>query len=144
MRAKDRACETCIYTITMDAAVQKVLVDLKIVSLVQSKGRLRMVHDALAVETPSLLTPIKRYLYNDNRHAVCQRIKQRLVELETLLSQRHIEDPWIIEEVAKMLEPLKQGINNLKETYSQDSQVCVHLDLITSRINNLAKIYFTQ
>lgn len=128
----------------MDATVQKVLIDLKIVGLVQSKGRLRMANDALAVEIPSVFTPIKRYWLNDNRHAVCQRIKQRLVELELLLSQRHIEDPWIVEEVAKLLDPLKQGINNLKETYSRDSQVCVHLDLITSRINNLAKMYFTQ
>jgi hypothetical protein len=101
----------------MDATVQKVLVDLKIVSLVQPKGRLRLSNEALAVEHPSLLTPIKRCLFHQNRILVCQRIRQRVVELETLLQQKHIDDNWILEEVVKLIEPLKQGLNNLKETY---------------------------
>lgn len=125
----------------MDATVQKVLVDLKIVSLVQPKGRLRLSNEALAVEHPSLLTPIKRCLFRQNRILVCQRIRQRVVELETLLQQKHIDDNWILEEVVKLIEPLKQGLNNLKETYSTDSQVCVCLDLMTARINHLASAY---
>ena len=125
----------------MDATVQKVLVDLKIVSLVQPKGRLRLSDEALAVENPSMLTPIKRCLFRQNRILICQRIRQRVVELETLLQQKQIDDNWILEEVVKLIEPLKQGVNNLKETYSTDSQVCVNLELITARINHLATTY---
>lgn len=125
----------------MDATVQKVLVDLKIVSLVQPKGRLQLVDEALAVENASMMTPIKRFLFRQNRILICQRIRQRVVELETLLQQKQIDDSWILDEVVKLIEPLKQGVNNLKETYSTDSQVCVNLELITARINHLATTY---
>ena len=125
----------------MDTAIQNILVDLKIISMVEPKGRLYLYNGVLAVESTSFWVPIKRYVYNSNRHAVCQRIKQRILELETLFHQKHIADSWIRDEISKLIEPVKYGISNLKETYSKDSQLCANLDLINSRLNNVSQTF---
>lgn len=125
----------------MDTTIQNVLVDLKIVSMVEPKGKLYLFNGVLAVETNSVWVPIKRYMYNSNRYAVCQRIKQRIMELETLFVNNHIADGWIREEVSKVVEPVKNGIANLKETYANDSQICANLDLMISRLNNVSNMY---
>jgi hypothetical protein len=123
----------------MDTTIQNVLVDLKIISMVEPKGKLYLFNGVLAVESNSFWVPLKRYLYNSNRHAVCQRIKQRIIELETLFNQKHISEGWIRDEISKIIEPVKYGLSNLKETYSSDSQLCANFDLMMSRLDNISQ-----
>ena len=125
----------------MDSTIQNVLIDLKIVTLVEPKGKLYLLNGTLAVETNSFWMPLKRFINSSNRYTICQRIKQRIIELETLFIQNHINDGWIRDEISKLIEPVKHGLNNLKETYASDSQMCVNLDLMTSRLNNISKIH---
>lgn len=125
----------------MDSTIQNVLIDLKIVTLVEPKGKLYLLNGTLAVETNSFWMPLKRFINSSNRYTICQRIKQRILELETLFMQNHINDGWIRDEISKLIEPVKHGLNNLKETYASDSQMCVNLDLMTSRLNNISKIH---
>lgn len=125
----------------MDSTIQNVLIDLKIVTLVEPKGKLYLLNGTLAVESKSFWMPLKRFINSSNRYTICQRIKQRILELETLFMQNHINDGWIRDEISKLIEPVKNGLSNLKETYASDSQMCVNLDLMTSRLNNISKIH---
>lgn len=128
----------------MDNTIQSVLVDLKVVSMVEPNGKMCLYNGILYVEPTSLWLPFKRYLMSNNRYTMSQRIKQRIQELETLFSQNHIKDDWIKEEIMKLIEPLKNGIINLKDTYSNDSQMCANFDLMVSRINNINVIYLLK
>jgi hypothetical protein len=128
----------------MDNTIQSVLVDLKIISMVEPNGKMCLYNGILYVEPTSLWLPFKRYLMSNNRYTMSQRIKQRIQELETLFLQNHIKDDWIKEEIMKLIEPLKNGIINLKDTYSNDSQMCANFDLMVSRINNINVIYLLK
>lgn len=125
----------------MDTTIQNVIVDLKIVSMVEPNGKLYLYNGVLALEPLSFWVSFKRYMLNSNRHTISQRIKQRLLELETLFAQNHIKDGWIREEIIKIVEPVKNGLSNLKETYANDSQMCVNFDLMIARLNNIASTY---
>jgi hypothetical protein len=128
----------------MDNTIQSVLVDLKIISMVEPNGKMCLYNGILYVEPTSLWLPFKRYLMSNNRYTMSQRKKQRIQELETLFLQNHIKDDWIKEEIMKLIEPLKNGIINLKDTYSNDSQMCANFDLMVSRINNINVIYLLK
>lgn len=110
--------------------------------MVQPKGRLCLLHGVLAVEPQAFYVPIKRYLENSNRQLVYQRIKQRISELETLFTQNLLNDEeWVKEELCKLIDPVRNGIINLKETYQSDSQMCAYLDILLSRFHHICKIY---
>ena len=125
----------------MDSTIHNVLLDLKILSMVEPKGRLCLINGVLAVEPQTFWLPVKRYIWNIDRNILYQRIKQRALELETLFIQQMINEDWIKEEITKLIEPVRNGIRNLKETYATDSQMCAYLDLIVSRFNNISKTY---
>lgn len=125
----------------MDSTIHNIILDLKIVSMVEPKGRLCLINGVLAVESQTIWLPIKRYIWNSDRNLVYQRIKQRVLELETLFQQKIIQEDWIKEELTKLIEPVRNGIRNLKETYANDSQMCAYLDLIISRFNHISKTY---
>ena len=130
-----------LMTITDDTqanTIQNILVDLKVVSMVEPTGKLCVHNGVLLVESFSILTPIKRYLSNNNRYTICRKIKYRIIELETLFLHNHIKEQWIKDEITRLIEPLKNGIMNLRENYSSDSQMCANFDLMISRI----KLYF--
>lgn len=118
----------------MDSTVQDILVDLKIISMLEPNRKLYLHDDNLALEAVSLFLPIKRYLSNSNRRNVTQRIKQRIIELENLFTQNVLKEEWIKNEISKIIEPVKIGLKNLQDTYSEDSQIRAHLDLFIARL----------
>ena len=128
----------------MDSTIQNIIIDLKIISMLEPKGKLCMINGVLAVEAQSIWVPVKRYIYNNNRQSIFQRIKQRILELENLFSHKHICDGWIKNEFASLMEPVKLGLHHLKETYIEDSQLCANLDLIISRLNNIQNQYIEK
>ena len=88
----------------MDSTIHNVLLDLKILSMVEPKGRLCLINGVLAVEPQTFWLPVKRYIWNIDRNILYQRIKQRVLELETLFIQQMINEDWIKEEITKLLE----------------------------------------
>lgn len=63
----------------MDESIQELLIDLKIISMVEPSGKLYMHDGNLALEPVSIWQPLRRYLSNSNRSVVSQKIKQRIV-----------------------------------------------------------------
>lgn len=128
----------------MEESIQELLIDLKIISMVEPSGKLYMQGGNLALEPVSLWQPVRRYLSNSNRNIVSQKIKQRIVELETLLKDKQIKQDWILREIYIMLEPLKNGLCNLQQTYVNDSQIQAAFSLFLARLENIEKLYFKE
>lgn len=127
---------------SMDESIQELLIDLKIMSMVEPNGKLYMQGGNLALEPVSIWQPVRRYLSNSNRTIVSHKIKQRIVELENLLKDNQIKHEWILHELFVMLEPLKNGLANLQNTYASDSQIQAMFSLFLARLENIEKSYF--
>lgn len=128
----------------MEESIQELLIDLKIISMVEPHGKLYMHGGNLALEPVSLWQPVRRYLSNSNRGIVSQKIKQRIIELETLLKDQQIKQKWIMHELFVLLEPVKNGLSNLQQTYIQDSQINALFSLFLARLENIEKLYFKE
>ena len=140
----------------MDITIQELIVDLKVISLIEPNGKLYLNHGSFALEINSFLLPIKRYLYTSfggarplgaydiNRYTICQKIHNRVNELESLLKNKQISQDWIKHEIAKMIKPMRKGLYNLQQTYITDSQIRASLDLIISLVEHIGNAYFTE
>ena len=128
----------------MEESIQELLIDLKIISMVDPQGKLYMHGGNLALEPVSLWQPVRRYLSNSNRGIVSQKIKQRIIELETLLKDQQIKQKWIMRELFVLLEPVKNGLSNLQQTYVHDSQINALFSLFLARLENIEKLYFKE
>nr|QOI90643.1 hypothetical protein HWQ62_00512 [Pyramimonas orientalis virus] len=126
----------------MDESINDMLLDLKILSMVQPDGKLYLINGVLALEPVSIFQPIRRYWSNNNRQTVSLRLKQRIMELEMLLLDKQIKHDWILREIENLIEPVKTGIGNLQETYSTDSQIKATFALFVSRLSNIQKMFF--
>ena len=126
----------------MEESIQELLIDLKIMSMVEPNVKLYMQGGNLALEPVSIWQPVRRYLSNSNRTIVSHKIKQRIVELENLLKDNQIKQDWILQELFVMIEPLKSGLANLQNTYSSDSQIQAMFSLFLARLDNIEKVYF--
>lgn len=115
--------------------LQDIWIDFKIISMLEPARKLYINDDALALEPISLFSPLKRWLTNSNRRCVIIRIKQRVEELETYFKKKDYEDKdWVRVEIIKLIDPVKEGLRNLRETYADDSQIAANIELIIARL----------
>lgn len=128
----------------MDESIQELLIDLKIISMVEPNGKLYMHDGNLALEPVSIWQPIRRYLSNSNRSVVSQKIKQRIQELEALLKDNQIKHPWVLREIFVVLDPVKNGLCNLQQTYLNDSQIQAIFSIFLARLDNIERLYFKE
>jgi hypothetical protein len=128
----------------MEESINDLLLDLKILSMVQPSGKVYLINGVLALEPISIFQPIRRYWSNNNRLTVSLRLKQRIMELEMLLLEKQIKQEWIISEIKNLIEPVKTGIANLQDTYSTDSQINATFALFIARLTNIQAMFFTK
>lgn len=128
----------------MEESIQELLIDLKIISMVEPSGKLYMHGGNLALEPISIWQPLRRYLSNSNRSVVSQKIKQRILELENLLRENQINHPWVLREIFVILESVKNGLGNLQQTYCNDSQIQAMFSLFIARLENIERLYFKE
>jgi hypothetical protein len=126
----------------MEESINDLLIDLKILSMVQPSGKLYLINGVLALEPVSIFQPIRRYWSNNNRQTVSLRLKQRITELEIILLEKQIKHEWIVTEIENLIEPVKTGIENLQETYLTDSQIHATFALFIARLNNIQAMFF--
>ena len=126
----------------MEESINDLLVDLKIISMVPPGGKLYLINGVLALEPVSIFQPIRRYWSNNNKQTVSHRLKQRIMELETLLLEKQIKHEWVLTEIENLIDTVKTGIENLQDTYSTDSQIKATFALFISRLNNIQLTYF--
>lgn len=118
--------------------IEEILADVKIIALLHPKQKLYIADNRLALEKESGYLPaLWRYLGNQTRRTVLSKIRQRVCELENYINNDLIKEPWIQSEFKSIKDSVIQGLGNLQETYQDDSQTYVSIDIIIKRIVNL-------
>ena len=109
--------------------VEEIKVNLRVISQIERGQRLMTRGSYLNIE-PKTLVPecIRRWNRQDNRNETLKRINN--VVNHALLVLPHPEL-----NIKSYLETSKQGIINLKETYSTCNQTCARLDIVLDKIN---------
>ena len=122
--------------------IEYLLTELKVISQIPTNGRLCISNGMLSVETYVFWLPLKRWILMDNRYTVIMHIKQLFVDLELFMKHNKTDiEEWILQELISMFENVKQGLSNLKLTYSDDAQTTAHIDMILAKFENILTKY---
>lgn len=125
----------------MQTNIQDIIVDLKVLAMIEPNGKVWVKNGRFALEPASIILPLKRYMYNINRYTICQNISNRVCDLEHCFVLDCVKDDWMKYEIHKTIEPVKQGLFNLQQTYLGDSQITAILDITIARVNHIAEAY---
>jgi len=125
----------------MEDAIQDLLVDLKIVGMVEPNEELYMNDGMLALKSISEWQPLWLHITNSNIGDIIKRIKQRIVLLEHLLREGKIKERWIKNEITALIKPVVQGITNLQKRYERDCKIQATFGLIIERVENISTSY---
>ncbi len=110
---------------------EETIINLKILQKLEKNQKLITRGAYLNIEPPSLIREcIRRWNRQDNRHETLKKINTIVNTALDLINKN--EDTYNIK---NYLDGSKEGINNLKETYSTCSQTCARIDIILDKIN---------
>lgn len=111
--------------------IEETIINLKILQKLEKNQKLITRGAYLNIEPPSLIPEfIRRWNRQDNRHETLKKINTIVNTAIDLINKN--EDTYNIK---NYLDGSKEGINNLKETYSTCSQTCARIDIILDKIN---------
>ena len=109
--------------------VEEIIINLTIISQVERGNRLMTRGSYLNIEPRSIVPEsIRRWNRQDNRNETLKRLNNVVNHAILILPTNGFR-------VKNYLEKSKQGIINLKETYSTCNQTCARLDILLDKIN---------
>ena len=110
--------------------IEEIIINLKILQNLEKNQKLITRGAYLNIESPSLIPEfIRRWNRQDNRVETLKRINTIVnAAIENLDNNETFN-------IKEYLIGSKEGINNLKETYSTCSQTCARIDIILDKIN---------
>ena len=112
--------------------IEEIIINLKILQKLEKNQKLITRGAYLNIEAPSLIHEfIRRWNRQDNRVETIKRIN---TIVNSAIENLDKNETFNIKEY---LVGSKEGINNLKETYSTCSQTCARLDIILDKINTV-------
>jgi hypothetical protein len=112
--------------------IEEIIINLKILQNLEKNQKLITRGAYLNIESPSLIPEfIRRWNRQDNRVETLKRINTIVNSAIENLDKNETFN------IKDYLIGSKEGINNLKETYSTCSQTCARLDIILDKINTV-------
>lgn len=112
--------------------IEEIIINLKILQKLEKNQKIITRGAYLNIESPSLIPEfIRRWNRQDNRVETIKRINTIVNSAIENLDKNEIFN------IKEYLIGSKEGINNLKETYSTCSQTCARLDIILDKINTV-------
>ena len=115
--------------------VNRAFTDLLVIAQIPPQGRLCICNGHLTVESNAFWTPLKRWFFMENRHVVLMHLKQLFLDLELFLTNCTSIENWVYQELESISESVKQGLMNMKLTYTDDAQVNASMDLLLARFD---------
>ena len=110
--------------------VEEIIINLKILSQLDKNQKLITRGSYINIEGPSLIPEfIRRWNRQENRAETLKKINTIINFAIELIDKDNKYD------VKQYIIDSKNGIQNLKETYSTCSQTCARLDIILDKIN---------
>ena len=133
----------------------KLLINLKILSKIQKNGKIcKSINGIISLEYENFYQCFSRFLHNDSRKQSVYEINSIIIECNNKLkeiynnkfmnkenssTEEYIQNCEIILLLANALKYAKEGIENLKFTYTGDYNTVSQLDIIILKINGLLK-----
>lgn len=115
-------------------SVERLLVNLRILSQVQPFQRINTKSEFLGIEAISWHSPVSRWFRSDDREACMRRLAELINEAGTTLSENKAAE---IDGVKNWLQNSKGGVNNLTKTYESDATTVAQLQHLIEKIDNL-------
>jgi hypothetical protein len=110
--------------------IEEIIINLKILSQLDKNQKLITRGSYINIEGPSLIPEfIRRWNRQENRSETLKKINSIINSAIELIDKDNKYD------VKQYIIDSKNGIQNLKETYSTCSQTCARLDIILDKIN---------
>jgi len=110
--------------------IEEIIINLKILSQLDKNQKLITRGSYINIEGPSLIPEfIRRWNRQENRSETLKKINGIINSAIELIDKDNKYD------VKQYIINSKNGIQNLKETYSTCSQTCARLDIILDKIN---------
>ena len=123
----------------------EVLTDLEVLSMIKEKDKLciRDGHITIEQKTHPFKIAIRRWIKNDNRRTMIMEINN-VISLSLQLCKDAKENPekkWTLGQFNKHFKKVIEGLENLKKTYFNDSNVVARLtilnEILKEEINQL-------
>ena len=110
--------------------IEEIIINLKILSQLDKNQKLITRGAYINIEGPSLIPEfVRRWNRQENRSETLKKINSIINAAIELIDKDNKYD------VKQYIIDSKNGIQNLKETYSTCSQTCARLDIILDKIN---------
>ena len=123
--------------------VEDILINLKVIEQIDVNQKLNSNGQYLNIEYESIVPEgVRRWIRRDNRQAMLRKIRNVIqcaidkIDQQQLDSNDEYENSNL-DEIQKYLTNSKQGLNKLKQTYSNCSQTCAQLDVMMDTIDNI-------
>jgi hypothetical protein len=119
-----------------DPDFDEIMINLKVIGSIQVNAKLSTKGSFLNLEQPSYIPEsIKRWIRNDNRDETIKKIDRIIIKSIAILHTRDEHDKLLL---LRYMESAKNGILNLKETYSLCIQTSARLDTIIDKIDGIS------
>ena len=122
--------------------IDQILANLKVISMIKTCTRLRIIKGQISLDFPSPVQPVRRWFYGDSRNAMIIHVRGvihnalNVVKLETMLPSNDEDRIWIYRKILEALKNSQQGIQNLMKTYEADAVIVCYLEVLNDKINN--------
>ena len=117
----------------MDSQVDQVLTSLRVISMIKEGQKVSVRNGLLDIESRSsgLVTAVKRWIHNDNRHTTLAYIRN-IITTAMDLSKTHATT-----RIKEALREASSGLNSLSVTYGDDASIAATIHVMKDRILQL-------
>jgi len=123
-----------------DDQVDNIIMNLKIIGMVQKNGRLCIRKGSLTIEHDDNLQKFRRWFNKDTREVTMLHIRSTIINATKLTKgiiskQLDIElKEWAILRIFTEMTNCQSGLANLKTTYNDDSIMIANIDVLLERL----------
>lgn len=123
-----------------DDHVDNIIMNLKIIGMVQKNGRLCIKKGSLTLEDDDQLQKIRRWFNKDSRESTMLHIRNTIMNATKLTKgivskQIDIElKDWVLLRIFTEMTNCQSGLTNLKTTYNNDSIMIANIDVLLERL----------
>lgn len=120
--------------------IDNTITNLKIIASCPKNSRLCVRKSQLIIDTDDYLQSTRRWFYRDSRDLTLIHIRNTINNAITLIKSLNNKEfiidlkEWTLITLLQELENAKEGLNNLKSTYNDDSVFKANIDIIIQRL----------
>lgn len=127
----------------MDGAFIELLTQLKIIGMIRQHERFSTKGQMIRIESEGKLQPLWRWLFGEDRENNMHHLQTIIDRAIGMLGVKKSNEVAINQLVSEMVKA-KQGLDNLKITYEDDSVIKAKLELMCDTIDQYTKMHSTK